>query len=154
MARALVRLLASLVAVSLFAAIAHCDPGHFYPISAAMARADITASLHDYAASAPPESFGGGAANERTIRALSDEEEAPLARRFIGTEWNGGQPQGDARDYVASLQMAAAFGSILLWLASLWDPRLTSVLLWLFLLGLLLRPPRVRPDVSKMTPED
>ncbi len=128
--------------------------GCFYPISATMAHADLAASFRDDAASGSPEIFGSGVAGERTIRVLSDDEEALLARSFIGGDANDRHPQGDAENYVASMQMAAALGSTLLWLASFWDPRLTGVLLWLFILGLLLRPPRLQPHASQTKPED
>lgn len=155
MAGALVRLLASLLALSMFAAIGCCETGAFYPISGAMARAHLADYFVDSAGNADPAGFSAnGQTDERTIPGLTDEEEALLARRFIGTEPDGKHQPDDAENYVASLQIAAALGAAVQGLAQMWDPRLTIVLIWLCFLALLLLPPRWRPGASQAKTED
>ncbi len=155
MAGVLVRLLASLLALSMFAAIGRCETGTFYPISGAMARAHLADAFRDGTQGIGSPGFSEiGQRDVRTIRALTEEEEALLTRRFIGTEQNGKQQPDDAGDYVASLRIAAAIGAAVQRLAQMWDPRLTIVLIWLFFLSLLLRPPRLRPDASQAKTKD
>jgi hypothetical protein len=157
MAGALVRLLACLVALSTFAAVARCESASFYPLSGAMARADLADVFraHPFIAGAPSIGFSGfGEADPRTIHALTDEDEALLTRRFFGAAENDTHEPGDGETHPASLRIAAAFGAALQELAALWDPRLTLVLIWLFFLSLLLRPPRQRPEISKAESED
>ncbi|MGB8277926.1 MAG: hypothetical protein WCF20_08365 [Methylovirgula sp.] len=154
MAGALVRLLASLLALFMFAAIGRCETGTFYPISGAMAHAHLADVFSDDTHIGSAGFSANGQTNARTIPGLTDEEEALLARRFIGADPDGKHQPADAETYVASLQIAAALGAAVQWLAALWDPRLTIVLVWLFFLALLLRPPRWRPNASQAKTED
>jgi hypothetical protein len=117
---------------------------HFYPLSDSLAQVPLSGGFTFPAQSAGSDGAPFGTADhEETIRVLTDDEIAFMARGTIDPDWDAHRDQSRDAD-LASFAYAAALGSTLQWLASFWDPRLTGVLLWLGFLALMLRPPRRR----------
>jgi hypothetical protein len=143
MLRASASFIAALALLFALVVAAFAAESHFYPLSGSLARIDLPGAF-----SFPAQGTGSdGAFSEpgghETIRVLTDDEIALMARDTIDPDWDAPRDQSGNADR-ASFAFAETLGSTLQWLAGLWDARLTGVLLWLGFLGFMLRPPRVR----------
>ncbi len=153
MLRASASLVAGLALLVALAVAAVAAESHFYPLSGSLARVDLPGAF-----SFPAQ--GGGTTGafpepggHETIRVLSDDEIAFMARDTIDPDWDAPRDQSGNTDR-ASFAFAAALGESLQWLASFWDVRLTFVLLWLGFLGFMLRVPRVRSNARAEKSDD
>ncbi|MGA3303276.1 MAG: hypothetical protein ABSC72_08315 [Methylovirgula sp.] len=145
MLRASASFIAGLALLLALVVAAFATESHFYPLSGSLARLDLPGAF-----AFPAQGAGSGGAfsepgDHETIRVLTDDEIAFMARGTIDPDWDAPRDQSGNVDR-ASFAFAEALGSSLQWLASLWDLRLTGVLLWLAFLAFMLRPPRVRAN--------
>lgn len=137
MRRATATLLTAMVLLLGCAAAGRCEADRVL-MSSSFAHVELDGTVPQ---TAGPSDFNAGVGYEWTIRALSDEEIAFLMRDTIDPRWKESPTQKAEADR-DSFAMAAALGTALQRLAGFWDPPLASVLLWLPVLALMLRPPR------------
>lgn len=153
MLRASASFLAGLTLLLALAVAAFAAESHFYPLSGSLARVDLPGAF-----AFPAKDAGSGGAlsksgDHETIRVLTDDEIAFMARGTIDPDWGAPRDQSGNVDR-ASFAFAEALGSSVQWLASLWDGRLTGVLLWLAFLAFMLRPPCVRANARAEKSDD
>ncbi len=116
MLRASASFIAGLALLFALAVAAFAAESHFYPLSGSLARVDLPGAFAFPAQGAGSDAAFSGPGDHETIRVLTDDEIAFMARGTIDPDWDEPRDQSRNADR-ASFAFAEALGSTLQWLA-------------------------------------